>query len=60
MEMKMEMISVAILAARRALATSEFHRDAALTERLRQTGMTVSEAVRCDSWRVFRIGNLLC
>jgi hypothetical protein len=56
----MEMISVAALAARRALATSEFAGYVALTEQLPQIGLTVSEAVCRDSWRVIRIGKLLC
>ena len=49
----MGVISVAALAARRALATSKFTCDVALTEQLPQIGLTVSEAVCRDSWRVF-------
>jgi hypothetical protein len=45
---------------RRALATSEFPGCVALTEQLPRIGLTVSEAVCRDSWRVFRIRNLLC
>jgi len=56
----MEMISVAALAARRALVTLEFPFDVALTEQLPQIGLTVSEAICHNSWRVFRIDNLLC
>lgn len=56
----MEMTSVAALAAPCALATSEFPGYVALAEQLLRIGLTVSEAVGRDSWRVFRIGNLLC
>ena len=56
----MEMISVAALAASRALATPEFPGDVALTEQLPRSGLAVSDAVCRDSWRVFRIANLLC
>ena len=56
----MEMISVAALTARRALAPSEFPCYVALTEQLPQIGLTVSEPICRDSWRVFPVGKLLC
>ena len=56
----MEVISVAALAARRAFATSEFPGYVGLSELLPQIESTVSEAVCRDSWRIFRISNLLC
>jgi hypothetical protein len=56
----MEMISVAALAARQALATSKCPGYVAFAEQLPGIGSAVSEAVCRDSWRVFGIGNLLC
>lgn len=56
----MAMGSVAVLAARRALATWEFPGCVALIEQLPRSGLTVSGSVCRDSWRVFRFGNLLC
>ena len=46
----MEVISVAALAARRALATSEFPGQVASTGQLLRIGLTENEAVCRDSW----------
>jgi hypothetical protein len=51
---------MAALAARRAFAASELTGYVALTAQLPRIGLTVSEAVCRDSWRDFRIVNLLC
>lgn len=56
----MEMLSVAAMAARRALVTFQFCGYVALTEQLPRIGLAVSEAGCRDSWRIFRTGNLLC
>jgi len=56
----MEVISVAALAARRALVTFEFRGHIVLTGQLPRVGLPVSQAGCRDSWRVFHISNLLC
>jgi hypothetical protein len=56
----MGIMRVAAFVAERALATPEFPGYVALAGQLPRTGLTVSEAACRHSWRVFRIGNLLC
>ena len=51
----MEMVSVAALAARRALAASEFHGYVALAEQLPRIGLTVFEAGCRDSDEFFAL-----